>query len=334
MGTLGARVAPGTLPGVNGERLPIVADRAAALAAGHTESAVTRRLANGRWTSLRRGAFSPYAELEADQRWRAEVVAAAGAFAGELVLSHAHAARAHGLPQPLGGWGPLTFTRTSGSRRRDTALVYVASLDPSDITIFGRMPVTSLARTVIDCARTLPGRDALAMADAALRSGRLTAGDLGRTLQRQGHWPGVARARVVVGRADGRRESPAESWSAWAFAEHGVPAPLWQVEVRDARGALAGRVDSWWKEGVAGEVDGRAKYRLRALERGGVSADTLARVLDEERLREMAVRRTGALVVRWDPRDVLRAERADDLAGYLRDELARAGGFTGRLYLT
>jgi hypothetical protein len=139
---------------------------------------------------------------------------------------------------------------------------------------------------------------------------------------------------VVAGRADGRRESPAESWSAWAFAEHGVPAPLWQVEVCDARGALAGRVDSWWKEGVAGEVDGRAKYRLRALERGGVGADTLARVLDEERLREMAVRRTGALVVRWDPRDVLDEPRTRELVAHVLAELARAGGFTGRLYLT
>src|SRR4051795_2703465 len=98
--TLGARVARGRLPGVDGGRLPIVADRAAAVAAGHTESAVTRRLANGRWAPLRRGAFWPSAELGADQRWRAEVVAAAGAFAGELVLSHAHAARAYGLPQP------------------------------------------------------------------------------------------------------------------------------------------------------------------------------------------------------------------------------------------
>lgn len=137
----------------------------------------------------------------------------------------------------------------------------------------------------------------------------------------------------MVARADGRRESAAESWSAWSFAEHGVPAPVWQVEVCDVEGVFAGRVDAWWRVGVAGEVDGRVKYRLRALERGGVGAETLARVLDEERLREMALRRTGALVVRWDPRDVLRPDREAGLARYLRGELARAEGFTGRVYL-
>ena len=110
-------------------------------------------------------------------------------------------------------------------------------------------------------------------------------------------------------------------------------APLWQVEVCDAHGVDAGRVDAWWKAGVAGEVDGRTKYRLKALERGGVDAGTLARTLDEERLREMALRRTGAHLVRWDPRDVLRPDREAALAAHLLRELARPSRFTGRLFL-
>ncbi len=313
--------------------LPIVADRAAAREAGYSDAAVSRHVASRRWTPLRRGAFSPAADLTADQRWRAEVVAARNAYAGQLVLSHAHAARAQCLPRPLGGWGPLTFTRASGARRGGAVAVHVAALPPADVVERGRVLVTSLARTVVDCARTLPGRDALAMADAALRSRRLTRAELEGALGRQAHWPRVSRARVVVARADGRRESPAESWSAWSFAEHGVPTPLWQVEVCDAHGVDAGRVDAWWKAGVAGEVDGRTKYRLKALERGGVDAGTLARTLDEERLREMALRRTGAHLVRWDPRDVLRPDREAALAAHLLRELARPSRFTGRLFL-
>ncbi len=315
------------------DALPIVVDRARAPSAGYTDSAVTRRLASGRWASLSYGAFSPSGDLDPDRRWRAEVVAAAGAFGGELVLSHRHAARAHGLPRPLDGWGPLSFTRPSGSRRRDNARVLVAALPAADVTVFGRMPVTSLARTVADCARSLPGRDALAIADAALRRGGVTRGEIVAVLTAQGRWPGVARARPVLDLADGRRETAFESWSAWAFDEHGVPQPIWQVEVCDEDGVAIGRVDGLWPEGVAGEADGRATYRLAARERGGADATALAAVLDEERLREMALRRTGLGVVRWDPRDVLVQIRTAHLAAHLRRELARGHVFRGKAYL-
>ncbi len=98
-------------------------------------------------------------------------------------------------------------------------------------------------------------------------------------LDRQSGWKDVAQARRVLELADGRRETPFESWSAWAFAVLGVPQPAWQVTITDAAGAFLGRVDGWWPEGVAGEADGDLKYRLAAAERGGATADNLAAVV-------------------------------------------------------
>ena len=137
--------------------------------------------------------------------------------------------------------------------------------------------------------------------------------------------------------ADGQRESPFESWSAWAFSVQGLPPPQWQVTVLSDEGVFLGRTDAWWKEGVAGEADGRAKYRLGALERtGSVDAEGLAGTLDDERRRERELRRAGVVIVRWDPRDVLQPDRQRRLAAQLRREIDHAVGhprFTGQVLI-
>jgi hypothetical protein len=262
-----------------------------------------------------------------------------------LVLSHAHAARAWQWPVPLGGWGPMSFTVTAGPTRIGAVRILVAPLEPDEYVGWGRVIVTSPARTVVDCARTLAPRDALAIADAALASGRVTPASLALAVARVKGWPGAPQARRVVALADGRRESPLESWSAWTFDEQGLPAPQWQVEIADALGSLIGRGDCWWHEGVLGEADGRAKYRTRAFERGRVAAaaggagsasvEDYESVLHDERTREMRLRRTGLLVVRWEARDVLVTVRAEALAGYIVSQLSAAGAlwFEGTAYL-
>jgi hypothetical protein len=139
----------------------------------------------------------------------------------------------------------------------------------------------------------------------------------------------------VLALADGRRETPFESWSAWAFATQGLQLPVWQVTVLDEEGAFLGRTDAWWKEGVAGEADGRAKYRLASLERtGAVDAEGLAGALDDERRRERELRQAGVVIVRWEPRDVLRPDRQRRLAAQLArelDDVRRLPRFRGKV---
>ena len=314
--------------------LPLVFDRADALRAGLSEGQVRRRAA-ARWDRLRRGHFTA-ARLTDEDRWRAAVLAVLRAHQRPLVLSHSAAARAWGLPSPIGGWPATTFTSvTRPARRAAGCVVLAAPLSPADIVTLGAVQVTSVARTVVDCARSLPPRDALAIADAALHRGLTDRTALAAALAEEHGWWGVSRARQVLDLVDGRRETPLESWSAWAFAVHAVPAPAWQVTITDSGGVFLGRVDSWWDDGVAGEADGDLKYRLAAAERGGLTGEALAAVVDDERRRERGLRRSGAQVVRWSAVDVLDDRRAEALAALLLDELSRADGhrFRGRAML-
>jgi very-short-patch-repair endonuclease len=70
--------------------------------------------------------------------------------------------------------------------------------------------VTDLDRTVVDCARTLPFGQALAVADSALRSGRLTKAQLLETALAAPR-TGRSRAVRVAEAADPRAANPFES---------------------------------------------------------------------------------------------------------------------------
>jgi hypothetical protein len=185
----------------------------------------------------------------------------------------------------------------------------------------------------LSTAGPLPPRDALAIADAALRRGLVTPTELAAAVERQARRPGITGARTVISMSDPRRETALESWSAWSFHEQGVPPPVWQATLCDREGTFLGRVDGWWGEGVAGEADGRMKYRLAALEHGGVSAEGLAAALDQERQRERPLRPAGVLVVRWSAHDVLDPCAARALAGDLCEQIGRGGTFRGRAVL-
>jgi hypothetical protein len=311
--------------------LPVVFGRSDALAGGMSLGQVHRRLATGRWSRVRWGTYT-LSGLDGDLRWRVQVLAVSDAHQRQLVLSHAHAARAWGLPRPLDGWGSVSFTSSERPGGKSSeAIVRVAPLSDPDLVAMGRILVTSAARTVIDCARTLPPRDALAIADAALHHQLCTLAELAEVCRRVHGWPGAPKARTILGLADGRRETALESWSAWSFSEHEVPAPMWQATLCDDVGAFLGRTDGWWKEGVAGEADGREKYGLAALERGGVDAEGLAAALDDERRREDRLRRAGVLVVRWTAGDVLDPGRSRRLATDLRAAIEHGGRFAGRV---
>jgi hypothetical protein len=260
-----------------------------------------------------------------------ELLAAVGSTGRDLVVSQAHAARLWGLPEPLRGWGVPTFLADCGpDRTRRELTVRVSPFREDEVALFGSgLRVTDPTRTVLDCLRTLSPADGLAVADAAARR-LVAADDLRMAVREFAGWPGVRQARRLVDLVDGRREGPLESWSAIAFDDEGLPPPIWQVEIGDGDGFI-GRVDAWWGEGLVGEADGRAKYRLRAEERGGADAERLADVLAEERSREKRLTRTGADVARWGSEDVLRPAKVMDLGRYLRGRLSRRGlgQFTG-----
>ena len=307
--------------------------RAGARRAGMTDHQISWRATSGAWQRPRRGVFVlPGAGAAGLGDDVVRLVAALRSTRREVVVGHAHAAMLWGLPEPRGGWGePVLLATTGAYRARNGCRIVVTPLADGEVVAHRGALVTSPVRTVTDCLRTLPAPDALAVADAAARL-LVPAATVVDAVDALTGWPGVVRARRLAALVDGRRESVLESWSALAFDDHGVPMPLWQVDVRDDVG-LVGRGDCWWDCGVVGESDGRAKYRLRAAERGGVDAERLAQVLDEERRREERMRRSGLSVVRWGAKDVLRPSPAAALADHLRTGLAgRAGrSFTAQV---
>lgn len=95
--------------------------------------------------------------------------------------------------------------------------------------------VTSRERTLVDCLRSLPFDEALAIADSALRAGDITGSRL-RALAAEVGGPGAPRVRRVAAHADGRAANPFESVLRALAIDEGLDVepqvPLWESGVR------------------------------------------------------------------------------------------------------
>jgi hypothetical protein len=220
------------------------------------------------------------------------------------VVSHASAAVLRALPT----WGMrldrvhVTRARRNGGRAGRQVHVHTAPLDPDEIDVVDGIAVTSVARTVVDLARTVAFEPAVAVADAALhalvgepeRLGVLQAA-LAAAVARAGGWRGSPDARRVLAFADARSGSVGESRSRVAIHRAGLPAPVLQWEVIGSNGQWIGMVDFGWpRMRTVGEFDGKAKYG-RLLKPGQNPADAVYL----EKRREDALRAEALSVVRW-----------------------------------
>ncbi|MBO3735634.1 hypothetical protein [Glycomyces niveus] len=131
-----------------------------------------------------------------------------------------------------------------------------SSPDPplADITVIDGLPVTRLARTLIDCAADLPRLEAVAAADQILRAG-IDAGSLAAALEPL-HGDRLRLANATLLAADPRSESPMESWTRCLIGDAGLPAPVPQLRVRLPNGRSRFLDLGWerWRVGV--EYDG------------------------------------------------------------------------------
>lgn len=138
--------------------------------------------------------------------------------------------------------------------------------------------VTTPDATAVRVAVALPGDDAVVAVDQLVVSGVVGLGAV-RGLAAGARGPGMARAREVCRLADGLAGSPQETRVRLLVARGGLPAPVAQFVVRDARG-FVGRVDFAWPERrVAVEYDGvwhaepgqfaRDRQRLNRLQAAG-----------------------------------------------------------------
>src|SRR3954452_18345473 len=166
----------------------------------------------GTWTAAGRGFVAPVAASDstaaAARRRHAVAIAAAVAARPGHIASGRSAAVLHGLPTFAVPTSPeLTKPDSAGPGRRHLSHVRAARLRPQQITTWFGVPVTTVARTLVDLGRH-DRRDAIMAADAALREGLVTPREIDRSLAQAAGWPGVRQARDVLALADPRAESP------------------------------------------------------------------------------------------------------------------------------
>jgi predicted transcriptional regulator of viral defense system len=148
--------------------LPNLSLRSQLLDAGFTDDEVRRLVRAGRLSPLRRGVYVE-GPLPADilAKHMLQVEAALAGLADEAVVSHVSAAVLHIWGVPLDRVH-VTRARRNGGRCGALVHVHTAPVTPTDVAMIGGRPVTSLARTVTDLARSLPFEQAVAITDSAM----------------------------------------------------------------------------------------------------------------------------------------------------------------------
>lgn len=205
-----------------------------------------------------RGAYCLDEPKTAEREHLLRTVAALGTRCEGLIASHVSAAVIHQLPLHLADLD-LVHLSWPGPPRSARAGVVIHHADVEATQVRG-LPVTSVARTVIDCARYLPRDGGVAMADYALHEGLATLEEL-RTVLAQCSGRGIPWARAAVALSDGRSESVGESRTRLICRDAGISVTP-QVWLRDAGGRAFARVDLL-VDGlpVVIEFDGAGKYK-------------------------------------------------------------------------
>ncbi|GAA4731007.1 hypothetical protein GCM10023216_23680 [Isoptericola chiayiensis] len=154
-----------------------------------------------------------------------------------------------------------------------------------DVGGFRCAPVdVAMAQAVLASSR----RSAVSLMDSALHRGLLAPDGLERVRGKAAGRPGVVRTRRWWALADGRAESPAETWARLSCLDAGWPPDALQLRIAAAHGPEFARVDLAWRlpDGTAllVEIDGQdvhaapeAVYRDRDRQNRLVTPRTIVR---------------------------------------------------------
>lgn len=256
-----------------------------------------------------------YAPFGADDGPGLRVAALRLVLPPDVAISHRTALWVLGV-DALGGVVEVTAPRGRRVERRPGLRTYSAALPDEELCDLDGLLVVSAARAVVDVARRESLVEAVVVADAALRSGRMSEEQLLTSLDRSGGLRGIVAARAIVPHLEPRSESPMESRFRMRLVLGGVPRPEAQFDVYDENGH-AGRTD-FHLRGVVLEYDGREE-RLKK--------DVFVR----ERRRQTRIAETGLEVRRFTSDDVFVRPSAAVCAEVLRAVQQAAGRDRSRL---
>ena len=290
--------------------------------AGYEYPEIRHLRSSGAWVALRRGVYITAHDLALVTNSRRHPLDCLAVLL-ELdrpgaTVSSVSAARAWGLPVRRDLDRTVRLTDPSAGRRGRGFHMTRAPLDESDVAMTGPLRLTSVTRTLVDCAREWALDDAVVAMDRALLTGRTTPLALRSAIDAAAGWPGVRKAARAVSLADGRAESPLETRGRLRLVGAGLPPNDLQVEIRRS-GRLIAVVDAWYEDAaVAVEFDGRVKYTDPWRDRSP------AQVLWDEKRREDELRSLDIRVVRIAEAD-LPADRWTRTETRLRSLVAAPG---------
>lgn len=282
-----------------GEKLPTLLHRSDAILAGETDSQLLNRRRRSELIRVGRGSYlssHDYHELDATDRHRARIVAAAHQHGDDVVFSHVSAAALHGYDLWDAPLDAVHLTHGGGGhgKLRQGVHRHHERLAQGEIVSTGGLLLTTAARTVADMARSVSLQSAVVTGDCALRRG-LALNALTATVAAATGRRGAPKARRALALMDGRSESVGESLSRLMIRKLSLPVPDLQKHLWNNAGEELGRVDFYFPGlAVVGEFDGRIKYG-KYLNPGQDAGDAVFR----EKIREDRIRDTGLVVVRW-----------------------------------
>src|SRR5215475_487649 len=224
---------------------------------------IEHRLATQQWLRAFRGVYvTTTSQLDLPARAHAAWLATGM----RAVIGLTSAAALHGFGVLDDQDIRMVTPRGSDGLNQPGLLVTTANLTRDDIVLVRGIPCTSPVRTAVDLARLRSRLDAIAVLDAAIRSGQATPGAVMEELDRHAGLRGVVQARQLAPLADPRAESPMESRLRLILHEAGLPRPTPQLWVPDDSDCLRYRLDlGWEREQVGAEYDGECHLDRRQL---------------------------------------------------------------------
>ncbi len=236
-----------------------VVTRRGLLAAGLSEGAVDRLVADGRLVVITAGA---YRAAGAPDTLQSRVLGVVETLEGQAWASHRTAAVLHGI-EVHGPPGAIDLVRPYGtSARRAGVQVHRSTrLLEHHVTVVDGVPVTSVSRTLFDLARRTGPRVLDRAVERALRNRLCTVGSLYRVVAELGGRgrPGTAKMREVLdrrGRGYVPTKSDLELVGRALLAE--VPGIRWEVPMTDEQGFIRSVDGRIAHIGLVVEFDGTA----------------------------------------------------------------------------
>lgn len=286
-----------------------------AVAAGVSSGLIQSRVESGWLVPVFKGVYSPGTGLlDRDGRWHAAVLAS-----GERsFLSRRSAAQLHGVIGP--GSHAIEIVRSSGGKplRRARASPDFGSfeveshrsrsLPDSDVCVVGGIPVTSLARTLLDISSSFTVDRLKSVLSEAERLRLFSYDEMEVMLSRGRGWGGTRKLRLALAEWDPlevETRTVLEVAMLRICREHGLPAPAVNAVVGSYQPDFL-----WMTERLIVETDGFGSHGTFASFKG-------------DRRRDVDLKLAGFSVSRFSYEDVLRygTETGHRLKGLL--ELSR-----------